>query len=143
MCSETGPEAPSLQLVVHINLRLKLRCHCLPGTFFGIFSKDADLIASGETALRIMVLATHIIGINVISTTVFQAIGKARSSFILSMCRQILFLIPLVLLLSRYFDISGVWLAFPLSDLMAGLLNMFLIVKEYRYFQGRPDPVPS
>jgi putative MATE family efflux protein len=114
-----------------------------PGAFFGIFSTDADLIASGEAALRIMVLATPIIGINVISTTVFQAIGKARPSFILSMCRQILFLIPLVLLLPRYFDISGVWLAFPLSDLMAGLLSTFLIVKEYRYFQGRPVPVSS
>jgi Na+-driven multidrug efflux pump len=113
------------------------------GTFFGIFSTDADLIAIGETALRIMVLATPIIGINVISTTVFQAIGKARPSFILSMCRQILFLIPLVLLLSRYFDISGVWLAFPLSDLMAGLLSMFLIVKEYRYFQSMLNAVPS
>jgi putative MATE family efflux protein len=113
-----------------------------PGTFFGIFSTDAELIASGETALRIMVLATPIIGMNVISTTVFQAIGKARPSFILSMCRQILFLIPLVLLLPRYFDISGVWMAFPLSDLMAGLLSTFLIVKEYRYFQVRPDPVP-
>jgi Na+-driven multidrug efflux pump len=89
-----------------------------------------------------MVLATPIIGMNVISTTVFQAIGKARPSFILSMCRQILFLIPLVLLLPRYFDISGVWMAFPLSDLMAGLLSTFLIVKEYRYFQVRPDPVP-
>ncbi|MCQ6961880.1 multidrug transporter MatE [Methanolobus chelungpuianus] len=108
-----------------------------PGTFFRIFSTDTDLITNGETALRIMVLATPVIGMNVISTTVFQAIGKARPSFILSMCRQILFLIPLVILLPRYLDLSGVWMAFPLSDIMAGLLSAFLITKEYRHFQSK------
>lgn len=108
-----------------------------PGTFFRIFSTDTDLITNGEAALRIMVLATPIIGMNVISTTVFQAIGKARPSFILSMCRQILFLIPLVIFLPRYLDLSGVWMAFPLSDIMAGLLSAFLITREYRHFQRK------
>jgi putative MATE family efflux protein len=108
-----------------------------PGTFFRIFSTDTDLVTKGETALRIMVLATPIIGMNVISTTVFQAIGKARPSFILSMCRQILFLIPLVIFLPRYLDLSGVWMAFPLSDIMAGLLSAFLITREYRHFQRK------
>lgn len=108
-----------------------------PGTFFRIFSTDTDLITNGETALRIMVLATPVIGMNVISTTVFQAIGKARPSFILSMSRQILFLIPLVILLPRYLDLSGVWMAFPLSDIMAGLLSAFLIMREYRHFQSK------
>lgn len=113
-----------------------------PGTFFRIFSTDTDLITNGETALRIMVLATPVIGMNVISTTVFQAIGKARPSFILSMSRQILFLIPLVILLPRYLDLSGVWMAFPLSDIMAGLLSAFLIMKEYRHFQSKAGHLP-
>jgi putative MATE family efflux protein len=108
-----------------------------PGMLFGMFSSDADLIYSGKSALRIMVLATPVIGLNVIGTTLFQAIGKAKPSFFLSMCRQILFLVPLVILLPHYFDLSGVWVAFPLSDLMAGLLSIFLVVKEYRYFQGK------
>ncbi|MDW7730815.1 MAG: MATE family efflux transporter [Methanolobus sp.] len=110
-----------------------------PGTFFSLFSSDSDLISSGASALRIMILATPLIGLNVIGTTLFQATGKVKPSFFLSMCRQILFLIPLVLLLPYYFDVSGVWMAFPLSDLMAGLLSMFLIVREYRYFQRRVD----
>jgi putative MATE family efflux protein len=108
-----------------------------PDMFFRLFTTDADLINSGEYALRIMILATPIIGLNVVTTTLFQATGKARPSFFLSMSRQILFLIPLVLLLPHYFDLSGVWVAFPLADLLAGILSFFLVVKEYRYYQEK------
>ncbi|WP_094228253.1 MATE family efflux transporter [Methanolobus psychrotolerans] len=107
------------------------------GTFFSMFSTDADLISSGAYALRIMVLASPLIGLNVIGTTLFQSLGKARPSFFLSMCRQILFLIPLVILLPHYFDLSGVWMAFPIADLMAAIISMFLVWREYRYFQHR------
>ncbi|QLC49111.1 MATE family efflux transporter [Methanolobus zinderi] len=110
-----------------------------PGTFFSLFSTDADLISSGASAMRIMVLASPLIGINVIGTTLFQSVGKARPSFFLSMCRQILFLIPLVILLPYYFDLSGVWMASPLSDLFASLLSMFFVLKEYQYFKHRVD----
>lgn len=108
-----------------------------PGTFFSMFSTDTDLINSGASALRIMVLASPLIGLNVIGTTFFQSLGRARPSFFLSMCRQILFLIPLVILLPYYFDLSGVWMAFPISDFMAAMISMFLVWKEYRYFQNR------
>ncbi|MBN2109743.1 MAG: MATE family efflux transporter [Methanosarcinaceae archaeon] len=110
-----------------------------PDTFFSLFSSDADLISGGASALRIMILATPLIGLNVVATTLFQATGKAKPSFFLSMCRQILFLIPMVVLLPYYFDLSGVWMAFPLSDLLASLLSMFLILKEYRHFRQRVD----
>jgi Na+-driven multidrug efflux pump len=73
----------------------------------------------------------------VIGTTFFQSLGRARPSFFLSMCRQILFLIPLVILLPYYFDLSGVWMAFPISDFMAAMISMFLVWREYRYFQDR------
>ncbi|TQD24963.1 MATE family efflux transporter [Methanolobus vulcani] len=108
-----------------------------PGTFFSLFSTDAELINSGASALRIIMLASPLIGLNVIGTTLFQSVGKARPSFVLSLCRQILFLIPMVLFLPHYFDLIGVWMAFPISDLMAAFLSMFLVWKEYRYFQHR------
>ena len=108
-----------------------------PGTFFSMFSTDADLISSGASALRIMVLASPLIGMNIIGTTLFQSLGKARPSFFLSMSRQILFLIPLVILLPYYFDLSGVWMAFPIADFMAATISMFLVWREYRYFQYR------
>jgi putative MATE family efflux protein len=108
-----------------------------PGTFFSMFSTDADLISSGAYALRIMVLASPLIGLNVIGTTLFQSLGKAKPSFFLSMSRQILFLIPLVILLPYYFDLTGVWMAFPIADLMAATISMFLVWREYRYFQHR------
>lgn len=108
-----------------------------PGTFFSLFSTDTDLISSGSSALRIIILASPLIGLNVVGTTLFQSVGKARPSFILSLCRQILFLIPLAILLPKYFDLTGVWIAFPISDLMAALLSMFLVWREYRNFRHR------
>jgi putative MATE family efflux protein len=127
----------SLMITTLFGLAGFILLSAFPGTFFSMFSTDADLINSGASALRIMVLASPLIGLNVIATTFFQSLGRARPSFFLSMCRQILFLIPLVMLLPHYFDLSGVWMAFPISDFMAATISTFLIWKEYRHFQHR------
>ncbi|WMW21400.1 MATE family efflux transporter [Methanolobus mangrovi] len=130
----------SLMITTFFGLVGFLLLSAFPGTFFSMFSSDADLIGSGASALRIMVLASPLIGLNVIGTTFFQSMGKAKPSFFLSMSRQILFLIPLVILLPYYFDLTGVWMAFPISDLLAALLSMFLVWREYRYFQMQEQP---
>jgi Na+-driven multidrug efflux pump len=113
-----------------------------PDTFFRLFSTDTNLINGGVSAFRIMILATPLIGLSVVGTTLFQAIGRAKPSLFLSMCRQILFLIPMVIILPHYFGLTGAWMAFPLADLMAGALSLFLVVKEYRYFQQQIDSTP-
>ncbi|WP_319506541.1 MATE family efflux transporter [uncultured Methanolobus sp.] len=127
----------SLMITTFFGLVGLVMLSAFPVTFFSMFSSDADLISSGASALRIMVLASPLIGMNIIGTTLFQSLGKARPSFFLSMSRQILFLIPLVILLPYYFDLSGIWMAFPIADFMAATISMFLVWREYRYFQHR------
>lgn len=119
----------------------------------GLFSADLQYLAVGKHAVKIMLLGMPLIGLNVVSMTLFQALGKARPSFILSLSRQILFLIPLVIILPRFYELDGVWAAYPVSDILSFLLSGFLLSRIYRTFKGRPGssgigagaeiPVPS
>ncbi len=106
----------------------------------GLFSADPQYLAVGKHAIRIMLLGMPLIGLNVVSMTVFQALGKARPSFILSLSRQILFLIPLVVILPGFYELDGVWAAYPISDLLAFLLSGYLLLRVYRTFKERPEP---
>ncbi len=101
----------------------------------GLFSTDPEYLAVGKDAIMIMVLGTPLIGLNVITSTLFQALGKAKPAFILSISRQLLFLIPAVILLPRVYKLDGVWAAFPVADSLAFLLSSFLLFRLYRIFK--------
>ncbi len=103
---------------------------------FSIFTTDATLIKEGTDATKIMALAIPLLGIQFVSGGMYQALGKARPSFILSTARQV-FLLPLVLVLPWFFDTTGVWMAFPVSDIMAVLLAVYMFMKEYRLLEWR------
>jgi Na+-driven multidrug efflux pump len=107
---------------------------------FSIFTTDATLIKEGTDATKIMVLALPLLGIQFVSGGMYQALGKARPSFILSTARQV-FLLPLVLVLPWFFDTTGVWIAFPISDILAVLLAVYMFMKEYRLIE-RSSSVP-
>jgi putative MATE family efflux protein len=103
-----------------------------PGQLFGIFTSDEQLISSGASATRIMILALPLVGFQVVGSSLYQAIGKALPSFILAMSRQLLFLIPLVIILPHFFQLTGVWMAFPLSDSLSFMLTFVLVLREFR-----------
>lgn len=104
----------------------------------GLFSADPQYLAVGEHAIKIMLLGMPLIGLNVVSMTLFQALGKARPSFLLSLSRQVLFLIPLVIILPGFYELDGVWAAYPISDLLAFLLSGYLLLRIYRIFKEHP-----
>ncbi|MDY9925647.1 MATE family efflux transporter [Methanosarcina sp.] len=106
--------------------------YLFPEQLFGIFSGDHQLIVEGKSAVRIVVLATPLVGFQVVGAALYQAIGKAKPSLFLSMCRQMLFLIPLVLILPKYLDLPGVWAAFPLADSLAFTVTLIMVIREFR-----------
>ena len=79
-----------------------------------------------------IVLLFSFIGFQIIGAGFFQSIGKARPSIILSLSRQVLFLIPLILILPLLMGINGIWIAFPIADLLAILITGVLIYREIR-----------
>lgn len=104
----------------------------------GLFSADPQYLDVGTHAVKIMLLGMPLVGLNVVSMTVFQALGKARPSFLLSLSRQILFLIPLVVILPGFYELDGVWAAYPISDVLSFLLSGYLLLRIYRIFKEHP-----
>ncbi len=112
-----------------------------PRSIILIFTDETAAMEMGGTALRIMFALSMTISIQQITSGVFQALGKAKEAFIISMSRQVLFLIPLLLTLPTLFNLTGIWLAFPLADLLSFLLALWFIRKyKYIFFLSQQSP---
>jgi putative MATE family efflux protein len=106
----------------------------IPEPLIEIFSSDAELIATGAYASKLVFLSMPVIGVVMVSTQVFQALGKALQAFITAIVRPLVFLVPLVLMLPRMWQLDGVWLAFPFSDALAAVLTVGLLIPIFRQF---------
>lgn len=87
-----------------------------------------------------MALALPLVGFQIVGASIYQTLGKAKPAFFLSISRQVLFLIPLVLILPRFFELQGVWMAFPLSDGLSFLVTFVMLAKEYSLFKKDIHP---
>lgn len=104
-----------------------------------IFTNDPAAIDMGVVALRIMFSLAILIGVQMVAGGVFQALGNAKVALILSMSRQVLFMIPLLLTLPFIFGVHGVWIAFPVADILSFALAMWFIMKYKTYFIPKKD----
>lgn len=98
-----------------------------PGPLIRIFSSDPELIGIGKTACRLMVIAFPLIGYQMIAVSLCQALGKAGAALFLALSRQVVFLIPMILILPRIFGITGVWLALPAADAVTFVVSFILV----------------
>jgi putative MATE family efflux protein len=103
-----------------------------PAPILRIFSTDEELIAMGTTATRWLILGLPLVGYQNIGTSLFQAIGKAKPAIFLAFSRQVLFLIPMVILLPRLLGLQGVWLSFPAADLISFAVTYAMVAYEMR-----------
>lgn len=87
-----------------------------------LFTTDEALIAMSVTALRYIMAMFIIIGAQMVITNFFQSIGKAKVSIFLSLSRQLIFLVPALMVLPKVMGLDGVWLAMPLSDAIAAIM---------------------
>lgn len=103
-----------------------------PAQILRVFSQDPDLIAMGKDAMRMLVIGLPLVGYQNIGTSLFQAIGKAKPAVFLALSRQVLFLIPMVVVLSRIFGLPGVWVSFPAADLVSWIVTLAMVRHEMR-----------
>ncbi len=108
-------------------------------SLFSLFTRDSDLILSGIKPLRIVIMLLPLVGSQIIGASVFQAIGKAVNSIILSITRRAIFLIPLLFILPRIMHVRGVWAAFPISDALSFMLTATLLVLQLREFTDKHE----
>lgn len=120
-------------------------CICfIIGMFFprvavGIFTHDEALMEMASHGLRILVLGFPIVGFQMIGTNFFQCLGMVKKSVILSLSRQILFLLPLLYALPLWHDASGVWMSFPVSDVLSAALTAILLRRLFKKFNRLQD----
>ncbi|MDD4365110.1 MAG: MATE family efflux transporter [Synergistales bacterium] len=103
-----------------------------PGPIFGLFTPDPALRELGSRALHLVTLGFCCVGFQIIGAALFQALGKARPAFFLSLSRQVLLFIPLLYLLPPLLGLKGVWLAFPGADLLSALVTLFFFRRQMR-----------
>jgi putative MATE family efflux protein len=97
-----------------------------------LFSKDVAVNAQTPAALRVVFAALPIIGIQLIGAAYFQAIGKALPALLLTLSRQGLIFIPLLFILSDSYGVKGVWMAFPIADVLSTIVTAFFLNRAVR-----------
>lgn len=108
----------------------------LPVTLFKLFIGSEgsidEVIKIGVPGMRIYLAMLPIIGFQVVSANYFQATGKPKHAMFLSLSRQVLVIIPVLIILPRFFGLTGVWLAGPISDVIASIITAYFVIKDLK-----------
>ena len=108
----------------------------LPDLAVSLFTPDADLKEIAVLGLRISIIMFPIVGFQMVTSNFFQSIGMVKKSIFLSLTRQVLFLIPAILICSHLWGVVGVWVSIPISDFLASITSGIMIWRQFRAFKN-------
>ena len=114
-----------------------------PHAAVSVFTSDPELIELAAKGLVLINLMLPLVGFQMVTSNLFQCLGMINKSIILSMSRQLLFLLPLLYAMPLFLDAKGIWLSFPLSDFLAFLLTFIMslgLMKKLNRLQDGDDP---
>ena len=103
-----------------------------PEAITRVFTQDAEVLKETPSAMRWVFAATPIIAVQLIGAAYFQAVGKARPALLLTLTRQGFFFIPLIFILPIFYGEIGVWIAFPVSDVLATIVTAYFLHREVK-----------
>lgn len=103
-----------------------------PEFLVGMFNSDPELMGITVNGLKKYTVTLPILSIGIIGTNYIQSIGKAKISILLSLLRQCIFLIPLIMVLPKFLGLDGVWFSQPVSDIVAIVIIAAVLVKEVK-----------
>ncbi|MDR1525881.1 MAG: MATE family efflux transporter [Tannerella sp.] len=107
----------------------------IPGPVTRIFTSDEELIALSVYGLRITVMFFPLIGAQIVIANFFQSIGKAGKAIFLSLIRQVLVLIPCLVILPEFFGLTGVWVSSPVADIASCIVSTIMIIHQIKKFK--------
>ncbi len=111
-----------------------------PRQLISLFGEsDAALINVGARALRFFLAMLPIIGFQIVGANYFQAVGKPKQAMILSLSRQVLVLIPALLILPRFFELDGVFLAGPVADFVSSVITAIWLLWELKHLNAKHE----
>jgi putative MATE family efflux protein len=104
-----------------------------PGVVIKMFNaSDPELLEIGKKGLRIFMLGLPVVGFQIIAGNYFQSTGKAGIAAVISLLRQVIVLIPMLLFLPTVWGLTGVWVSAPLSDLVSGVISFIFLSREVK-----------
>lgn len=103
-----------------------------PQELVGLFTEDTSLLNTTPKALMIAFLATPVITTQLVGSAYFQAAGKALPALLLTLLKQGVFLIPLVFILPKFYGVNGIWMSFPIADVMSTLVTYIFLKREIK-----------
>lgn len=110
-----------------------------PRATVGIFTSDAELLDMSSKGIRIMNIMLPIVGFQIASSNLFQSLGMVKKSIILSLSRQLLFLLPCLYFLPLGFEATGIWMSYPVADGIASLVTVILLSRLFKKFRKLND----
>lgn len=111
--------------------------HFVPRPIAMMFMTDEQQIQCAINCLRITTIGFWMVGLQIVATNFFQSLGMAGKAVFLSLTRQIIFMVPLLLILPRYWGLNGVWSCFPISDVVATVVATLMLLYQLRKIAGR------
>lgn len=118
-----------------LSILLFLVLYFIPEPLIKIFTNDPEVVTTGGYVAKLVFLSMPLMGAIHLGTQMFQAIGKGLQAFITAIVRPVVFMMPLVFLLSHVWKLDGVLLSFPASDSLTFLLILFMITPIIRHFR--------
>lgn len=97
-----------------------------------VFTTDNELTDLAVTGLRLVFMFYPLVGFQMVTSTFFQSIGKPGKAIFLSVTRQVLFLIPCLLILPGLWGINGVWLSMPIADIVSVIVSLTLLINQIK-----------
>ena len=104
---------------------------CFPKAVLGLFDASPELLKLGEPAMRILVLGYACNGLSTLIATYLQAVGRVRGSMVINLTRQLALLVPMMWLLGRLFGLTGIWAAFPVTEVLT-LFMAYVLLRRCR-----------
>ena len=115
----------------------------IPGTCARLFTTDPTLIDLSAKGIRYIMVAFTVVGYQMVVSNFFQSIGKAKISIVLSLSRQLLILLPLLLVLPTMFGINGVWVSMPVSDTLSAFMAAWIMIVYMRKFKKQHNEITN
>jgi Na+-driven multidrug efflux pump len=99
------------------------------------FTTDAELIRQSVIGMRIVMVTFPIIGFQMVTSNFFQSIGMAKKAIFLSLTRQMIFLVPALVVMPLFWQLYGIWWSMPFSDLLATITSGTMLYMQFRQFK--------
>lgn len=109
-----------------------LLCLFVPDWIVRMFTHDPELIEEAAYGLRIVFAVFPVVGFQMVATNFFLSIGLSKNAIFLSLTRQMIFLVPCLLILPPFLGTLGVWISMPIADLVAAVVTAFVLMRQFR-----------